>query len=130
MRTNATIAVLALAVVLAGCAGTGLYSATEYNVTPVTGQTLQSLIENNGPPEVQGQVGDLTLVGWKGHESMSIWDRVLTALPIFAHGTKPSYVALVDPQGRVLSASRGRPGEFSSILWVFPAPVLAADTKP
>lgn len=129
MRTIATIAALVLPLALAGCGGMGLYSKVEFNVRPATARTLEQLLENNGPPDIQGQVGNLRLVGWRGAEGMSIWDRVLTQLPLFAKATKPSYVALVDENGKVITASRGRPGRLQTILGVNPAPVIVAETK-
>jgi hypothetical protein len=125
MRVCAFLTAAALVLTLAGCGGTGLYSHVKYNVRPAAGEDLQALLSNNGAPDVQGQVGNITLVGWHGTDCMSIWDRLITGLPLFGKGTKPSYAALVDSDGKVITASRGRPGELLSVLYVLPAPVQA-----
>ena len=129
MHRVAALATLGLALGLAGCGGMGIYCKEEFSANPMAGATLEALFRANGAPDVQGQVGDLRLLGWKGTEAMSFWDKVLTGMPLFGRGTKPTYVALVDAQGKVLTATRGQPGEFLTVLGLTPLPVDVHEVK-
>jgi len=88
---------------MSGCVGSGVYSKYDKNLDkPAEGDNLTNLVQIYGAPDDSANVGDYTLVIWQGeYRAMSVWDKILTMLPLFAVANKSS-VGVVIKNNKVL----------------------------
>jgi len=119
--------VLLLAFLLKGCAGNGMFSYYKKEISIKTDSLdVPQLVQQNGPPDDIASVGDYTLMIWRGgHNSISIWDKLITGIPLFATDYKSSVGVVVNGEGKTIAVgkSKGR-NKSLTVLGVTPLPVF------
>ena len=109
-----------------GCYGPGVYSSYQKELpNAALKEDPAQIVSRQGPPDETSSVGNYTLMIWRGgYDSTSIYDKILTGLPLFQTTDKSGLAVVVDGNKEIMAAGRSRAkNESKTILGVFSLPV-------
>ncbi len=108
-----------------GCYGPGVYSSYEKEVPNVAAKgNPAQIVSRHGPPDQSASVGNYTVMIWRGYDSMSVYDKILTGFPLFQTTDKSDLGVVVNADEEITAAGRSRAkNESKTILGVFSVPV-------